>query len=81
MCWRCQHQPKPTPTNDLKLHTFIKFKEYKINGKIGTPGQRDRPTFWSLVFRMNNGLKKAYSDHEICDAVIKSIAPDLALRT
>ena len=45
MCWRCQHQPKPTPTNDLKLHTFIKFKEYKINGKIGTPGQRDRPTF------------------------------------
>ena len=26
-----------TSANDKKLHTFIKFKEYKINGEIGTP--------------------------------------------
>ena len=70
-----------TPTNDEKLHTFIKFKEYKINGKIGTPGQKDMLTFSSLIFQINNGLKKGYSEHETCDAVIKSIAPDLARRT
>ena len=63
------------------MHTFIKFKEYKINGKIGTPGQKDRLTFSRLIFQINNGLKKRYSEHEICDAVIKSIAPDLALPT
>ena len=69
------------PTNDEKLLTFIKFKEYKLNGKIGMPEQKDRLTFSSLIFQINNGLKKGYSEHEICDAVIKSIAPDLALRT
>ena len=46
-----------TPTNDKKLHTFIKFKEYKINGKIGTPGQKDRLTFSSLIFQINDRLK------------------------
>ena len=70
-----------TPTNDKKLHTFIKFKEYKINGKIGTPGQKDRLAFSSLIFQINDRLKNRYSEHEICDAVIQSIAPDLALRT
>ena len=63
------------------MHTFIKFKEYKINGKIGTPGQKDRLIFSRLIFQINNGLKNGYSEHEICDAVIKSMAPDLALRT
>ena len=70
-----------TPTNDKKLHTFIKFKEYKINGKIATPGQKDRLAFSSLIFQINDRLKNRYSEHEICDAVIQSIAPDLALRT
>ena len=70
-----------TPTNDEKLNTFIKFKEYKINCKIGTPGQKDRLTFSSSIFQINNGLKRGYSEHEICDAVIKSIAPDVGLRT
>ena len=77
------HEETKSPlTNDEKLHTFIKFKEYKINGKIGTPGQKDRLTFSSLIFQINNGLKKGHiSEYEICDAVIKSIAPDLTLRT
>ena len=34
-----------TATNGKKLNTFIKFKEYKINGKIGIPEQKDRLTF------------------------------------
>ena len=76
------HEETKSPrTNDEKLHTFIKFKEHKINGKIGTPGQKDRLTFSSWKFQINNVLKKQYSEHEICDSVIKSIAPDLALWT
>ena len=63
------------------MHTFIKFKEYEINDKIGTPGQKDRLTFSSSIFQINNGLKNRYSQHEICDAVIKKIAPDLTLGT
>ena len=70
-----------TPANDEKLHTFIKFKEYKINSKIATPEQKDRLTFSSLIFQINNGLKKGYSEHKVCDAVTKSIAPDLTRRT
>ena len=69
--------PPSPPTNDEKLHIFIKFKEYKINDKIGTSRQKNRLTFSSLIFQINNGLKKGYSEHKICDAVIKSIAPDL----
>ena len=76
------HEEIKSPlTTDEKLHTFIKFKEYNINGKIDTPGQKDRLTFSSLIFQTNNGLKKGYSEHKIYDVVIKSVAPDLALRT
>ena len=73
--------PPSPPTNDEKLHIFIKFKEYKIHDKIGTSGQKNRLTFSSLIFQINNGLKKGYSEHKVCDAVTKSIAPDLTRRT
>ena len=76
--------PKPDIHNSSvseKYQTLIKFKEFKINGKIGKPGQKDRLTFSSLIFQIFNGQKKGYSDSEICDAVVKSIDPDLALRT
>ena len=63
------------------MHIFIKFKEYKINGKIDTPEQNNRLTFASLIFQINSWFKKGYIEHEIRDGVIKSIAPDLALRT
>ena len=45
-----------TPSNDEKLHTFIKFKEHKINGKIGTPGQKNKLIFSSLIFQISNRL-------------------------
>ena len=37
-------------TNDEKMHTFIKLKEYEINGKIVTLGQKGRLTFSKLNF-------------------------------
>ena len=57
-----------------------KLKEFKINGKIGTPGQKDKLTFLSLVYQIQNGVKRNYSESDICDAVIKSISPELPLR-
>ena len=56
-------------------------KEFKINGKIGTSVEKGRLTFSSLVFQIQNGKKKNYSEVKISDAVVRSIAPDLSLRT
>ena len=42
--------------------------------------KKDRLTFLNLILQINKGLRKTYSEHEICDAVIKNIAADLALR-
>ena len=33
-----------------------------------------------LIYQIQNGLKKTFSEKEICDAVINSILPDLPLR-
>ena len=40
-----------TPANHEKLNTFIKYKEYEINGNIDTTGQKHRLTFLSLIFK------------------------------
>ena len=56
-------------------------KEFKINGKIGTSVEKGKLTFSSLVFQIQNGKKKNYSEVKISDAVVRSIAPDLSLRT
>ena len=32
----------------LNSQTFLKLKDFKINGKIHTPGQKDKVTFASL---------------------------------
>ena len=61
--------------------TWIKFKKFKINGEIGTSGQRDRLSFSISIFQIQNGVKNGYSDSEICDGIVKNIAPDVPLRT
>ena len=34
-----------------------------------------------LIYQIQNGLQKIFSESDICDAVIKSISPDLPLRS
>jgi len=80
------------PTADTKLKTLQKLnnfksippvvtvKEFKIQGKIGALGQKDKLTFTSLNYQMENGLKKGYEESEICFAVISSVSPDSELR-
>ena len=55
-------------------------KELKISGSIGLPGQKDKITFSSLAYQIENAVKKEYTSAEICEAVVKSISPDLQLR-
>jgi len=59
---------------------FLRIKEFKIVGKIGSPGQKDRLTFTSLSYQIESGKKKGYREIEIIHAVISSISPDLELR-
>ena len=53
----------------------------RVNEKKGTSDQKDKLPFSSLIFQIQNELKKDCSDGEICDAIVKNIAPDLPLRT
>ena len=55
-------------------------REFKINEKIGTPRQKKKLSFMSLIYQIQN-LKKNFSVSDICDAVIKSISPGLLLRS
>jgi hypothetical protein len=59
---------KPT-TNDLKS---VLRREFKINGQIGEPGQKDKLTFAS---------SKGYSETEVIDGVIRAIIPSMQLRS
>ena len=88
-----KESPKKSETEDnkFKLQTDLlpsqnelshitKFREFKINGKIGTPGQKEKLSFMSLIYQMNSGIEKGFSERNICEAVVKSISPDLPLR-
>ena len=45
----------------LNSQTFLKLKDCKINGKIHTPGQKDKVTFESLSYQIQNAKTKGYT--------------------
>ena len=50
-------------------------------GSIGQPGETNKLTCISLVHQIEGGLAKGYSELEVCEAVIRSISPGMALRS
>ena len=56
-------------------------KEFKIQGTIGEPGQKDKLTYQSLISQIEAGLKRSYSDQEVVLAVIRAVQPGLQLRS
>lgn len=66
--------------SNLPIPQNLSLKEFKILGKIGHAGQKERLTFTSLNYQIENGIKKGYTDIEITSAVIASLSPDLELR-
>jgi hypothetical protein len=63
------------------LNASIFRREFKIQGQIGEPGQKDRLTYQSLISQIETGLKKGYTEPEVVTAVIRSIQAGLQLRS
>ena len=60
---------------------MARFRELKINGQIGSPGQKDKLTYTGLSFQVASAQQRGYEGPDICAAVIKAIAPGEDLRT
>ena len=60
---------------------MARFRELKINGQIGSPGQKDKLTYTGLSFQVASAQQRGYDGPDICAAVIKAIAPGEDLRT
>ncbi len=59
----------------------LKIKDFKMNGTIGNPGCKDRITYSSLMYQVENGRKMKFSDAEISAGIIKNLQSDLDLKT
>ena len=70
-----------TPGSPIVASLTTKLREFKINGKIGQLGEKDRLSYTSLIFQISNGQKKGYSEDEICEAIVKSMCADLPIKT
>ena len=68
----------------VKVETLVdmyKLKDLKISGIIGGIGEKDKLSYLSLSYQIENAKKVGYSEEKICGAVIKAIAPNNHLRT
>ena len=61
--------------------TYHKFRECKINGTIGDPGEKGCLIYTSLAFQIRHAELQHYSDAEIYYAVIKAIKGGNSLRS
>lgn len=61
------------------LTTSALRRQFKINGQIGEPDQKDKISFSSLARQIQIGLTQGYVESEIVDGVIPAITPGLVL--
>ena len=66
-----------TNVTEVRYH---KFRECKINGEIGAPGQSGKLSYTSLTFQINQRLEEGYTKGQIYCAVIQAIKADDPLR-
>ena len=52
------------------------MRQFKINGTIGDPGQKNCISYSSLCYQIKQGETQGYKDHEIYNGVIKAIEAD-----
>lgn len=64
-----------------QLSSSMLYREFKIQGVIGEPGQKDKLTYQSLISQIETGLRRNYSDKEVVLAVIRAVQPGLQLRS
>ena len=56
-------------------------REFKIQGIVGEPGQKDKLGYQSLISQIESGLKKQYSEAEVVNAVVRAVQSGLQLRS
>ena len=72
--------PLPCPQTS-RTFCLQKLKDFKISGCIGWSGEKDKLSYTSLAYQIQNGCKAGYSDDEICAGVFTLIAPGNHLRS
>lgn len=68
-------------SNDGREQTVAWKKDFKICGQIGEVGHKDRLSFSSLAYQIEQAVKKGTNEREIVWAVIRAIQPGLSLRS
>ena len=58
----------------------ICFRDFKIDGAVGDPGEKDKITYWSLLYQVNAGAHRGFKEAEIIHAVIQAITPENSTR-
>ena len=53
--------------------SYRKLRQFKINGTVGDPGQKNCLSYSSLVYQINLGETQGYTIHEIYAGVIRAI--------
>ena len=66
---------------DLKQFKKIFMKELKLGGRIGEASSKETMSYTSLCYQLRNARQRGYGDKEIMAAVIRSINPNLELRS
>ena len=72
-------QPQQSSVYSAAPHPW--YKDFKIAGQIGEPGQKDKLTFSSLARQIEHGLSQSFPELEIIDAVIRAISHGMQLRS
>ena len=72
------------PVVENKMRTVIdmeRVKEFKISGRIGCAGEKDKLSYESLSYQIKVAKNMGYSEESISSAIIKAITPGSNLRT
>ena len=59
------------PLNNSEMFCLQKSKDFKISGSIRRSGEKEKLSYTSLVYQIQNDRKAGYNDNEICAGVIK----------
>ena len=52
-------------------------RDFKIQGVVADPGQKDKLGYQALISQIEAGLTKGYSDKEVVSAVVRAVQPGL----
>ena len=65
---------------EARSKTNMLRRKFKVRGKTGEPGQRDKLTYVSLMHQIRDAQAAGYKEDEIVSTVINCMVPTLTLR-